>query len=892
MIVNPSDSDEPQPSNTKPTSRRLSRVLDRGPVGFVITNKSGVIDWINETLLEWLGYESSELTGRRTFQQLLSPGGRIYYDTHVRPLLHMHDVANEIALELVCADRQRIPVLINASLVYDEQTGEETIETFVIDATRRREYETELLRERQLAERSEARLQVMYETASGLTGAETVEEIIAVVTERASRSMHGARCAIWLIEPDEQGASRAGPTADGELQQSSTLEFPHGGRGFDELASGQVVVVTNRDDAQQVYPLICQRMAEIGMRSAAVAPLIIDGRLYGVISYGYELAHTFDDADLQAARSLARQTEQGLLRANSIEAERRNKRHLASLHEFTTELSAALTIGEVLDALVEHGQRSLGAVGTRVALLDDAGTSVQFVRSGGLDDELRLHLPLHRRSIACAAIRTNQPVVVDSRQELEKLYPESPILDHPSFGRAMAMPLRRGSEVLGAWVLVDNESEPSDAIDVTLFELFAEQAGQATQRAAMHEAADLARAQADVRSLVSTALNRAVTTSDVGRAITVQGRSAFGAAALAFWVADPNDPTMLQLETQYGLDTTVVETVGKIPLDDDLVRLLSGPGMPAFVVGLSDFDELLDDALGTDRRGAAAVLPLNVAGRVLGLIAIGFDRPDALSPSTRVALSGLAGVANVALVRARRYDVDHDVATTLQRSLRPSIGPLGEGWMLTTSYTPWSELLEVGGDLFDVTSFDNGRLVLVVGDVVGHGLEAAAAMGLLRSAAKMLTLVATSPAEVIEGLHAFAKVTPAVLYSSICCVEVQANGAGRYACAGHPFPVVRRHGGRTEVLEEGRSSLLGIGDTTPPEATFTMDIGSSIVLYSDGLIERKGVVADVGVDRLRQHLGAAGDSVGEVGAEEIARAMLGGEDPDDDVVVVCLTRAS
>lgn len=271
---------------------------------------------------------------------------------------------------------------------------------------------------------------------------------------------------------------------------------------------------------------------------------------------------------------------------------------------------------------------------------------------------------------------------------------------------------------------------------------------------------------------------------------------------------------------------------------------------------------------------------------------MGFDRPDALTSTMHVALSSLAAEAKVALLRARRYDLEHGVATTLQRSLLPKVSSVGDHWEVTTSHEPWSDLLEVGGDFFDVTPSDDGRILLVVGDVVGHGLAAAASMGLLRSAAKMLALITQGPAEVIEGLNAFAAVTPGVLYSSVCCVELRPDGAGRYSCAGHPFPVLRHRGGQTELLEGGRSPLLGVSNATPPTATFAMDVGSTLVAYSDGLIERRGTTVDAGLDRLRELLGTLGDSQEEITAEQVVRAMFDDQRREDDVVAVCVTRSA
>ncbi len=874
---------------TERVPQDLSRVVDRGPVGFVVTNKAGVIEWINTTLVQWLGYEESQLIGQRTFQELLSPGGRIYYDTHVRPLVHMQRLANEIALELVCADQRRLPVLINASLEVDEFTGVETIETFVVDSTRRRQYEAELLRERKSAEQSAARLQVMYDIVSGLTDAQTVGDVVDVVTRHAGPTMHAAKCGIWLLEPGDRAASRAGQIPVAEADDSVQIEFPDGGPALSQLAAGNLVVVTDRHVAADSYPLVCQWMQDSGMRSAAIAPLITGGHLYGAISYGYADDHDFDEAELRTAMALGAQAEQALVRTRILDAERRNKRLLENLFEFTTLLSAAVTLDEVIDTIVDRGQQLLGAAGTRVALLDDSGTAVRFVKSGAREGQAML-LPLDKRSIGCEAIRTNRRVVVDSRDELAMLYPDSPILDHPSFGRVMSMPLRRGTEVLGAWVLVAGAAGAADTIDATMFELFAEQAGQATQRATMHEAEALARVQADLRNAISASLNSAMTTKEVGRAITDQGRAAFGATAIALLVVDSDDPTTLNLQTDGGADQAAPEFASAVPIDERLASIMSGFDTPIFAVGESEFDDLFESTVGAARSGSAAIIPLGVAGQGLGVIVMGFDRPDALSSSMRVALSSLVAEANVALLRARRYDVEHGVATTLQRSLLPDVGPVGDHWHVTTSHEPWSDVMEVGGDLFDVTPFDDGRLVLVVGDVVGHGLAAAASMGLLRSAAKALALVTRSPAEVIDGLNVFASVTPGVLYSSVCCVELRPDGTGRYSCAGHPFPVLRHRGGRTELLEGGRSPLLGVGGATASNATFVMDVGSTLIAYSDGLVERRGSDVDADIDRLRSVLASIGDSPVEMNADKVVQAMFDDRTRDDDVVVVCVTR--
>lgn len=879
---------DPRRSNNEPNAEALADVVHNGPLGLVLTDANGVIRWVNSTLSGWLGYRSGELQGRRTFQELLAPGGRIYYDTHVRPLLHMQCAANEIALELVRSDGSRLSVLIHSRLRHDGGDDALIVETVVFDATERRRYEQELLRERRLAEQSEARLQVMYAITSGLAAATSVDDIVTFVAQRASESMIGARCAVWMFDDGRRSAVQLS-AVDVDAAGPASIALPEHAPALDQLASGQLVVISDRAESQSRYPLVCDWMAANGASSAVIAPLFADGTLHGAISYGFTEAHEFDAAELRAASALATQAEQALQRARLLSAELRSKQRMETLLEFTASLSGALTLDDVIDAVAYGSHSLLGAIGVRVALVDVTGRSVEFVRGTGIGGRLGLAISIEARSIGCTAIRTGVMQIVTSREELEERFPDSPILSDPQFGRVIGVPLRRGSEVLGAWVLAFRDTATPDSDDLKLIELFATQAGQATQRAALHNAENAARVQADLRRVMSAALNRAVTASEVGQAITQEGRRAFDSAGLAVFVADRRNPWLLLPESRSGLDDAAVASSARV---DDVALLgdLSEWTSPRFITGRSEVAAILVGIIEDVDWEAAAVMPLSLAGRVLGLIVIGFDRDDALGTATQVALSGIAAEAGVALARALRSDVDHDVAITLQRTLLPTIGPVGTDWSVTTSYEPGSELLVVGGDLFDVTQLDDGRLVLVVGDVVGHGLEAAASMGLLRSAAKALTLVGSGPADVISGLQAFAAVTPGVRYSSVCYVEVRPDGSGRYACAGHPLPVLRHPDGRTELLDKGRSPLLGVTAATPLDADLHMTEGSTLVIYTDGLIERRGTTTDQEVARLRSYLGSA--SFPEATARHVLEAMLGVHPTQDDIVVVCLTRTS
>jgi phosphoserine phosphatase RsbU/P len=142
----------------------LERLYDRAPCGYLTATSDGLIAKVNQTFLTLTGYEQGDLVARRRFVDLLTAGGRIYHETHYAPMLQMQGMAREIALDLVCADGRRLPVLVNSVLERDSSGTPMVIRTAVFDASQRREYERELLRAKQRAEASEARARTLAQT--------------------------------------------------------------------------------------------------------------------------------------------------------------------------------------------------------------------------------------------------------------------------------------------------------------------------------------------------------------------------------------------------------------------------------------------------------------------------------------------------------------------------------------------------------------------------------------------------------------------------------------------------------------------------------------------------------------------------------------------------------
>jgi phosphoserine phosphatase RsbU/P len=139
-------------------------LYDRAPCGYVSATPEGTIIKVNQTFLDWTGHQRRDLVGRRSFVDLLTAGGRIYHETHYRPLLQMQGKVREIALDIVTANGTRLPVLLNSVLELDPDGNPVVIRTAIFDATERRGYERELMSAKQRAEEAEGRARALLET--------------------------------------------------------------------------------------------------------------------------------------------------------------------------------------------------------------------------------------------------------------------------------------------------------------------------------------------------------------------------------------------------------------------------------------------------------------------------------------------------------------------------------------------------------------------------------------------------------------------------------------------------------------------------------------------------------------------------------------------------------
>jgi serine phosphatase RsbU (regulator of sigma subunit)/anti-sigma regulatory factor (Ser/Thr protein kinase) len=256
--------------------------------------------------------------------------------------------------------------------------------------------------------------------------------------------------------------------------------------------------------------------------------------------------------------------------------------------------------------------------------------------------------------------------------------------------------------------------------------------------------------------------------------------------------------------------------------------------------------------LGDAIRSLLAV-PLRAEGEVVGALLVGSLFPRMFDGEDVSILTLAADRTGLAVQRLRRYEEEHAIATRLQRSLSPSTLPRVPGITTAARYQPAGvAAAEVGGDWYDAVGLPTGDLLLVMGDVAGRGVEAAAMMGQLRSAIRAYALHEASPAVLLERLNAFQLSIADDTMATVLLARISLDGTlVTTASAGHPPALLTAPDGQSSWLTGGRGVPLGaLDDPGYREARHDVEPGSTLVLYTDGLVESRGEDLQQGLSRL------------------------------------------
>ncbi len=457
----------------------------------------------------------------------------------------------------------------------------------------------------------------------------------------------------------------------------------------------------------------------------------------------------------------------------------------------------------------------------------------------------------------------------------------------------LVVPLRSSDRVTGALTFTQTAETGRlftvDDLDVAI-ELGSRCALLLEQVVAHRETAD-ARDLADGLQRFAAAMARAASVDAVVQAIAADGVAIVGAAIVNVAMRSQADTSLDVLQTWLRRRSGVVSWEAVRPGTDTASLEALHTGRSAYYGDLAAYRKRFGDrerALIDHGVQAVAGIPLRGSdGQVFGSIGFSFATAQPLDQEQVGLLETVADIAGQSLDRARLYERERDVARALQMALLPTALPELDDVTTEARYVAGGAGVSVGGDWYDVLRFTDGRVGLLIGDAAGRGVEAATLMGKVRHAAAALAMERSSPAAVLSRVNEYLHNISSRRTMLTCCYIVldRDRGVLQYSSAGHPPPLIIEADGETHFLSGGRGVPLGVVPAAAyTDAEYQLRGPATIVLYTDGLIERRGETIDVGLERLRDAVRGHGVDVKKL-CDHLTRTLLS-EGCDDDVALL------
>jgi serine phosphatase RsbU (regulator of sigma subunit) len=599
-----------------------------------------------------------------------------------------------------------------------------------------------------------------------------------------------------------------------------------------------------------------------------------------------------------------------------------------ALWRLATSLAGSVTLHDVAEALVREGGGAAGGTFANLALLTPGSDLVRMLHhsSSGRGPSGQREVSIEADVPACEAIRNGLPVLLGSIDEIHRRYPD--ILGEitaAGLSARASVPLHAATgEMLGAIGIGWHLPQDFDAQQLRRLDLVAQLAALAVERSQIAESSDAGHRHALERSPSST---HADPQADINRLrlVTVIAERLVGSAdrnevfqrltqvlvpAMADWctICIPGDEELVRVaarHTERPLDDLVRRLVGSYP------HRYSGPS-PGVVVYRSgeplrmdhlveEINKDLDDSIASTAYGRTLrllgdgfglITPVLVDGEVQAVVTMTRRAGDGFSDEELAVLVEVASHVSVALVSAQHVENQHETALALQAAALPSSLPNSEQLHIAAAYRPASDGGQIGGDWYDSFELETGRIALVVGDVAGHGIGAAALTAQMRNVLRAHLFSGMGPLESLARLsHLIVRQEPDALATIVCAELDPATGRVTWASAGHPAPIVVSHPGHSVQLTGRPVPPIGCsipsGSEEEREHHFTLERGARLIMFTDGLYERRRVDLDIGLAHLmilaelsvdRPHLGEA--------CEFMLDGLLSGADEDDACLLV------
>jgi PAS domain S-box-containing protein len=576
------------------------------------------------------------------------------------------------------------------------------------------------------------------------------------------------------------------------------------------------------------------------------------------------------------------------------------RRRAERLQQITSALAREAEPEQAIRVLLTAGVEALGADAATFGLVDRSGTRIELADSVGHSEEglaAWSSFPLEANLPMCVAIRERTGIWSPSPEDVIERFPPLAGADF-RFAALVVMPLAVEDHAIGAVSFSFSQPKQFSPEERAFIGAIVQQAAYNLERGRIYEAERRARQRLTFLAVASRTLSESLDTR-----LTLEKLAEVSVQHLSDWCAVDlvGDDGGLESVAIVHVDRSKAEMAREFrrryPADPDsqtgaaaVIRTGEAQLYPEVPENLLERSAQDDEHLKMIREMgivSAMVVPLTARGKTVG--AITFATADSgrnFDGDDLELAKDLGRRAGLAIDTSTLYKREHEAALTLQRALLPRTLPDVEGLTVAAHYLPAEAGLEVGGDWYDVVDTGGGCVQLVIGDVGGRGVRAAAVMGRLAIAMHAYAIDGLPVNAVVGGVNRLMGDFEEEEIATVFALNLDPrSGDATYARAGHPPALVRMPDGSVTELSGEGAPPIGWREDLPIAANSTnLPRGSTVLLYTDGLIERREYDIDVAIQRLRDAFAAAPDDPQQI-VESLPRD-LGAESVPDDIALL------
>jgi len=553
---------------------------------------------------------------------------------------------------------------------------------------------------------------------------------------------------------------------------------------------------------------------------------------------------------------------------------------LRALQRVTDVAFAHLSLDDLLAELLERMTEILHSDTAAFLLLDEAEGELVATAAKGIEEEVTqsVRIPVGRGFAGRIAVQ-RQAVVIEDVDRADIL---NPILRERGIKSLLGVPLLVEGDVIGVLHVGTLTPRLFSSEDAELLQLAADRAAMAISHAHMYERERTTLLTLQALQRVTEPGLSYLPLDELHKELLDRMTEILDADTAAFLLLDEDGDELVATAAK-GIEEEVAQGV-RIPVGRGFAGRIAAQRRAVRVEDV-DHADILNPIL--RERGIRSLLgvPLLVEGDVIGVLHVGTLTPRLFTDEDAELLQLAADRAATSIERARTFH-QRGVVEALQQSLVPERLPIVPGLALEARYRPAVRRGGIGGDWYDVFVLPRGGVALVAGDVMGHGIGAAAMMAQMRTGLRAYALDGHSPAGVVERLNRLALTLASHQMTTLILAVLDLESERMtIVSAGHLPPVLRRSDGTAAVLDVESDVPLGVSSLSKyREYEFDLPAGSTVVLVTDGAVEVRGESLELGLERLCALV--AGESQLAVLCEVVARGDARGRPADDDVAVL------